>query len=734
MQETRADFKTALSQALPPEFAAVCQKLDVQYIPGDSVTGIINALKHVGSLDFDDYVHRYQDIGDSGIDPIWHFFNHGIWEGRKITIKKNVHYIAENIVLNQAPLITVLVPVYNNAMYLPECFDSILTQTWKNIEVIIIDDGSTDPEAIKIMKDYASRDYRVKLIRKANSGYGHTMNVGLSSASGKYVAIVESDDYIEKTAIERMYEICDTNCLDFVKTDFERFFGDKPRRFVHAEVFKDKSKYNKVLNSMDFSARYYDIVNVIWNALYRREFLTKNGIRFNETPGASFQDNGFYFQVYIHARRFMLSEISTYRLRRDNAGSSFYSNEKMFAIWNEYEFIYRILLKNPELYHSFIKVYHYKKFINLFFSLAHVKEGEENIILDKFRSDFLKARDKEELDKDIFGNGYKKLLAILKGDYAKVIPPKPELSIILTVYNKEKYLAATMDSILNQTFNDFELIIVDDGSRDGSVGIINQYAKDDQRIKLFVQANKGPGSARNTGLKNAAGKYVIILDADDTVYPEFCGLLLENIKRHDADFCVCESESLNELTGDVTKINYALNWYMLPPKPCFSPEEIKGNIFRAFCGWAWDKIYKKSFLDQAHIVFPDVSFSEDLVFVLAAVAKARKVSVINKILIRHRHFVTASVSNTRDDHPLDFIDALEFLCDFLKSNGIYEKFKKDFLSYALHHYNWNITTLSGKSVQRVANKKDYFARCIGIYDHSRDYYYDKGDYDMFIAI
>ena len=106
------------------------------------------------------------------------------------------------------PKISILVPIYNVEKYLRECLDSILNQTLKDIEIICINDGSTD-SSLEILNEYSSKDSRVKIINKANSGYGASMNKGLEAASGEYIGIVESDDFIKTTMFEDLYNIAE---------------------------------------------------------------------------------------------------------------------------------------------------------------------------------------------------------------------------------------------------------------------------------------------------------------------------------------------------------------------------------------------------------------------------------------------------------------------------------------------------------------------------------------------
>lgn len=120
------------------------------------------------------------------------------------------------------PELSIIVPVYNTEQYLEECLESIHCQTLQDIEVICVDDGSTD-SSLSIIKRFIQRDSRFRVIQKSNSGYGHSMNLGMDAAQGKYIGIVESDDWILQNMMQTLYENAEMNEVDFVKADFYRF-------------------------------------------------------------------------------------------------------------------------------------------------------------------------------------------------------------------------------------------------------------------------------------------------------------------------------------------------------------------------------------------------------------------------------------------------------------------------------------------------------------------------------
>lgn len=232
--------------------------------------------------------------------------------------------------MNNKPLISILVPCYNVEAYLRQCMDSIIRQTYTNLEIICLDDGSTD-RTPEILKEYEKKDSRTKVISKPNSGYGATMNIGLKAASGKYIGIVESDDYIEPKMYEILCDAAEKDNLDIVRC-----------RFIERNVIKSKDKVNtfsyvkdngRVFRPTDVPSS-FTMKPSIWAGMYNREFLERNGIRFLETPGASYQDTAFAFKALATAQRVrMLPDVlHNYRI---NEASSVSSPGKVFCVCDE---------------------------------------------------------------------------------------------------------------------------------------------------------------------------------------------------------------------------------------------------------------------------------------------------------------------------------------------------------------------------------------------------------------
>lgn len=284
-------------------------------------------------------------------------------------------------------LVSVIIPIYNVENYLSECLDSVRRQTLKNIEIICVDDGSTD-KSPQIIKRYQKKDNRIKCITKANSGYGNTMNVGFDAATGEYVLIAESDDYIEPNTCEVLYNKAKEYDLDIVKSDYYTFSsGDKKQTYI--TTCFDGTFYNKIIG-YEKDPKIFDFRMNTWTALYRREFIEKNNIRHNETPGASYQDNGFWFQTIALAERLMYINKAFYHYRQDNPNSSINSKGKIYCMCDEYDYIYNFLNKREDIKTSYFVPFLRKRFYNCMTTYGRVSDENKLLFLERFSSDLKK--------------------------------------------------------------------------------------------------------------------------------------------------------------------------------------------------------------------------------------------------------------------------------------------------------------------------------------------------------
>lgn len=241
--------------------------------------------------------------------------------------------------------VSVIVPVYNAEKYLEKCLESILAQTLEDIEIICIDDGSTDRSG-SILDAYAAADRRVRVAHRANAGYGAAMNAGIDMAEGEFIGIVESDDCIAEDMYETLYHKAQKYQLDMVKAD-AYYWLEKADYLNRKHENSLEPYYNKVLQEVDRNIFFTFFMN-IWTGIYRRNFLQRKNIRFQETPGASYQDNGFWLQTCMYAERAMWIDRAFYYYRQDNPEASVKSTKKMMAMTKEYEYLEMLLRQRNE--------------------------------------------------------------------------------------------------------------------------------------------------------------------------------------------------------------------------------------------------------------------------------------------------------------------------------------------------------------------------------------------------
>ncbi len=304
--------------------------------------------------------------------------------------------------VEEDPAVSVIMPCYNTERFLAQAMDSVLAQTLTNIEVVAVNDGSTD-STLSMLEDYAAKDPRVKLITGPNGGYGVAMNKGLDAATGRYIAILEPDDWYEPAMLQKLYAVAMIWDADAVKSDFFRFTTDEEgveHPVVNTTGFKP-AQYNRVLcPADDFSL--FSMVMMNWTGIYRTDFIREHDIRFHETPGASFQDNSFWFQVFCWAKRLVVVDEPFYHYRVDNSASSINQSNKIYVMLDEYDWIRDFLRKNPELEEHFVGIFNYVRTFNLNFAFSILAPEFRLEFARRYADTYRKARDRGELDPTLF--------------------------------------------------------------------------------------------------------------------------------------------------------------------------------------------------------------------------------------------------------------------------------------------------------------------------------------------
>lgn len=309
--------------------------------------------------------------------------------------------------------VSVVIPVYNVEKYLRECLDSVQNQTLRDIEIICVDDGSADMSGM-ILDEYACKDNRFRIIHKKNEGYGKAMNVGMSLAAAPYIGIVESDDRIDSHMYESLLDAIEKTNADVVKSDFYEFYDNGEGGYIeeYAPLITSKETqelYGKLLQAGThkevFLFRKYT-----WDGLYSRAFLQREHIVYNETPGASFQDNGFWFQTMVKAKNIYFMKQAFYHYRIDNPGASMRSEGKVFSVCDEYDFVHDILDEMGECGKNFYGCANFVRMRACVYQLNRVADEYKEVLAQRIKDDFLVALSLGEVDADLYSDAWKRIV------------------------------------------------------------------------------------------------------------------------------------------------------------------------------------------------------------------------------------------------------------------------------------------------------------------------------------
>ena len=585
--------------------------------------------------------------------------------------------------------VSVIIPMFNAEKFIGECLDSLLEQTFQNFEVIVVDDCSTD-NSVAVVEEYAPKfGERLTLTKtETNSGGGGYVprNIGLKLARGEYVFFLDADDFIMLTALEILYDVAKKYEADVIysstyykmlKPGNNLLYRDQVGKELIKSGKEDKAtltidNQDKILNNLLMVGTEGNFRNP-WSKFMRRDFLLENNIFFPDvvrlTTGGDFL---WVINVYCHAKRFLRLPTTLYFHRAYNVDS----NNRMKRAPKEQvsywitafaaflKVLSKMISKNEVLqktpaYALAAAKSHFNWCLNRTYEAR--KELTDQDIYTNLYHEFSKLDISSELMMPFFFsliNTDKKIseenlqtINKLNNDLSKLkkfsLNTYPAISVIIPMYNVEKYVGECLDSLLAQSFQNFELIIVDDGSTDSSCEVVESYMpKFNRRLNLFkMEENTGyPGELRNFGLSHAHGEYIYFMDSDDALTKTALEEMFLLAKDYDADVVYCERYYMSEGVGEdfVKNIRVADSRVQSPPyvnKPIFEPEDLSTRVQKIIKTRYWtgpvSKFVRHDLLDKHKIIFPSFKPSEDDIWTYGLVFFAKKfLRVPNMIYIR----------------------------------------------------------------------------------------------------
>lgn len=276
------------------------------------------------------------------------------------------------------------------------------------------------------------------------------------------------------------------------------------------------------------------------------------------------------------------------------------------------------------------------------------------------------------------------------------------ISIIVPVYNVEKYLKKCVNSIINQTYTDFELILVDDGSTDNSREICDEYLLIDRRIKVFHKENGGLSSARNMGLKKAKGEFLTFIDSDDIINKKYLEIMMKTINDNQSDVIICNYERFSNEdeisdTSSKEKLNI-INYTGTAIMYCYFDNNIDKARYVSSC---W-KLYKSSLFHN--IEFPIGRLFEDEFTIYKILLRANKITEIDTKLYYYRINYNGITQNLNYKKRIDHYDALLERIMFLKNKNLIDLYNKSLLDY-LYDVKWDIVGINKSSINSDLKKE-----------------------------
>lgn len=259
------------------------------------------------------------------------------------------------------------------------------------------------------------------------------------------------------------------------------------------------------------------------------------------------------------------------------------------------------------------------------------------------------------------------------------------ISVIIPVYNAMPYLSECLNSLLNQSFSDFEILCVNDGSNDSSKELLCEYSAKSEKIRVIEQENQGAGKARNVGLRYATGKYVIFLDADDFFECDLLKKVYLKAERTDSEIVIFDIFRFDNVTKELKTPKMSLNKKYIPEVEVFSRVDIPEHIFNISLGVAYNKLYQKKFLTDKKLQFQEIRNSNTVYFSFAALLCANRISVVNERLLYYRSNNPKSTVGRISESPTCFIEAWRKIYSMVLHNNdskIYKSFVTAFCAYS----------------------------------------------------
>ena len=552
-----------------------------------------------------------------------------------------------------APIFSIIIPVYKVEKYIDECITSVINQSFGDFEAICVDDCGED-KSVEIIQKYAKKDSRIKVLKHdKNRGLSAARNTALKASTGKYIVCLDSDDWLEKDCLKILLEEFQSKQVECVLFDGYKY-DDRNQVRMLDKICNNKSGYlevtpNNICNITDYS----------WIKAYTRRSIVDNDIWWPE--GLTFEDGEFHMEYFALTNKIYVSDacLINYRIREGSIVTVARTGNVHL------DHIYQIVKNVRKFY---IARGLYKKYKQAVLELCAKRINTCRQVAKNYEKSIPMSN---QIIKDF---GFPQEFAEYKND-------NPEVSVVIPFYNVEKYVEQCIQSVQGQSFNDIEIICVDDCGHDGTRKIVEKLAQQDKRIKIITHdKNRGLGGARNTGLREAKGKYVFFVDSDDYITPDCVETVIEKFKQKHVDTVWFKAniwwEEINKMTD-----MWIFKYYADYPQ---GPLTLNDDNLIEFPLYSWNKAYKRDFLIKNKLDWRENVYFEDVEFYFKTFTKSKDIYIINKPLYVYRRrsdsIIGECIKDARKAEHL--FNVTENVYKYLTENNLFEEYKNSFYRYA----------------------------------------------------
>lgn len=282
-----------------------------------------------------------------------------------------------------------------------------------------------------------------------------------------------------------------------------------------------------------------------------------------------------------------------------------------------------------------------------------------------------------------------------------------KISIIVPVYNVEKYVKRCIDSILNQTYKNLEVILINDGSTDKSGYICDMYAGNDDRIKVIHQINKGLSKARDRGIKESSGEYILFIDSDDWIECNALEILMNNVKYEDIDILIY-GYKVEFIQKDNKKIEIVTSEEKYYKTVLDYLDDFDIYRTNGLFGYCWNKMYKADIIRKNKVFFGEYLFPEDLYFNFKVLPYCKNIKIINKSFYHYMHQSEITLSKVKKDEIIVMNQIYDNTVEFLKKMNSYENNKEYVSTKYIENIMSYILNEVFKSSHRINNMKNLY--------------------------